>query len=305
MASRRRTRRTPWTTAIAAVAITATAALTAAPTAAAGGTAQVAHLNHTYTVLEPPLAAAIAASDYLKRFGVYEERTTSNGQTTYTGLYLMGRETYLEMFPAGALPPPDDQAGTTGLALSTDRAGDIDVVTERLRAMGTEPFTFTQTRGFDGEQIPWFDVSMPVTSYESGFSWTMEYLPSYFDDPRTGLDEPAAHPGDVSRERYLADGYRTRLMRDVVGVDIALPQADIDAFALTLRAGGFHVRDTPVGVVAVGHGTVFRLEPSTDAEAGWQRIVFALNEPAPRHVEHIGNSTLTVGPGAIAVWTFD
>lgn len=302
MASRRRTR---WTTAVAAVAITATAALTAAPTAAATGTEQVAYLNHTYTVLERPLADAIAASDYLKRFGVYQERTTSNGQITYTGLYLLGRETYLEMFAAGALPPPDDEVGTTGLALSTDRAGDIDVVTERLRALGADPFTFTQTRGFDGEQIPWFDVTAPVTSYEAGFSWTMEYLPSYFDDPRTGLDEPAERPGDVSRERYLGDDYRTRLMRDVVGVDIALPQADIDAFALTLRAGGFHVRDTPVGVVAVGRGTVFRLEPSTEAEAGWQRIVFTLNEPAARqHVEHIGDSTLTVGPGAVAVWTF-
>lgn len=290
-----------------AAALALTAGTAAAPEArAAEKGRQVAFLNHAFAVLDTDTATAIGSSEYLKRFGVFEERTTTNGSMTYTGRYLYGRETYVEFFAEGALPPPSDARGASGLALGTEREGDLDTVTQRLRELGVaEPVVGTQTRAFDGEQVPWFDLVLPSVQYERSYSWVMEYLPSYFADPRTGRDEPPSFPGDVSRERYLPDTYRDRMMRDIVGVDLAVPPADLPALVLTLRAGGFAVQEDAAGVRAVGRGGTVVTIVAAQA-AGLRKIEFTLNAPpAGAHVEQIGHSTLTVGPGKRASWVFD
>ena len=133
----------------------------------------------------------------------------------------------------------------------------------------------------------------------------MEYRPEYFADPR-GNTEPAAHPADVGRERYLPDTYRDRLMRDVTSIRLAVTRRDLDSTVPLLRAGGFSVRSTPDGgVVARGGGTTIRFDAVPREEAGLRQVTFALNDAvASKHVERIGRSVLTVGPGPRAVWTF-
>lgn len=59
------------------------------------------------------------------------------------------------------------------------------------------------------------------------------------------------------------------------------------------------------GVVATGGGTTIRFDAVPREQAGLQRVEMSLNRPVKdRHVEQIGHSTLTVGPGSHAVWTF-
>jgi hypothetical protein len=133
----------------------------------------------------------------------------------------------------------------------------------------------------------------------------MEYRPEYFADPRSNT-EPPNFPGDVGRERYLSDDYRTHLMRDVTSVRIAVTAGDLADTVPLLRAGGFTVRNvTGGGVVAEGGGTTIRLDVVPREQAGYRQVDMSLNRPVKdRHVERIGNSTLTVGPGSRAVWTF-
>ena len=52
-------------------------------------------------------------------------------------------------------------------------------------------------------------------------------------------------------------------------------------------------------------GTTLRFTTVPRVEAGLRRVEIALSHPvAKRHTEHIGHSTLVVGPGSHAVWTF-
>ncbi|MFE9430667.1 DUF5829 family protein [Streptomyces sp. NPDC006640] len=268
---------------------------------------QLLFFNHTYGVFDRETADAIEHSSYLRDFANFQVRTTTgaDGQI-WTGRYLMGRETYLELLGIGDVAGQDGTLGSAGTGLSTERAGDIATVKERLKDEGVTPVEFLQTRDFgDGVPVPWFDGILTTTTYDAYGAWAMEYRPEYFADPR-GNTEPAAFPGDVGRERYLSDDYRTHLMRDVTSVRIAVTEGDLADTVPLLRAGGFAVRTVANGgVVAEGGGTAVRFDTVPRAEAGVRRIDLSLNRPVKsRHVERIGHSTLVVGPGDHAVWTF-
>ncbi|WP_093631257.1 DUF5829 family protein [Streptomyces sp. 3213.3] len=269
---------------------------------------QLLFYNHSYGVFDRETADAIEHSDYLREFANFQVRTTTGtGGQTWTGRYLMGRETYLELFGVGDVAGQDGTLGSAGLGLSTERAGDLATVTARLKDEGVaDPIEFLQTRDFgDGVPVPWFDAILTTTEYDAFGAWAMEYRPEYFADPR-GNTEPPSYPGDVGRERYLSDAYRTHLMRDVTSVRIAVTEGDLADTVPLLRAGGFTVHTVPGGgVVAKGGGTTIRLDVVPRANAGMQQVDMSLNRPVnDRHVERIGNSTLTVGPGSRAVWTF-
>jgi hypothetical protein len=280
----------------------AAVAVLASPTVAAASGRQLLYYNHAWSTVDRATADAIEQSAYLREFAHFEVRTTTGAGRTWTGRYVIGRETYLELFGVGDLPGQDGELGAGGLGVSTERADDLDLVKSRL----TAPIEFTQTRDFgDGVPVPWFDAVFTTETYDGLGAWGMEYRPEYLADPRAGV-EPASFPGDVGRERYLNDDYRDHLARDITSVHLALTARDLAATLPLLRAGGFAVRTLPSGgAVASGGGTTLRFDAVDRAQAGLREVGFALNRPAAaRHVEQIGTSTLVVGPGPRAVWTF-
>lgn len=269
---------------------------------------QLLFYNHAYGVLDRETADAIEHSDYLRKFANFEVRDTTGADGTWTGRYLYGRETYFELFGVGDLPDPNVTFGFAGMGVSVERAGDLATVVERLRDEGVaDPIEFGQTRDFgDGVPVPWFDAVFTSEQFDTFGAWGMEYRPEYFADPRSNT-EPPNYPGDVGRERYQSDDYRDHLMRDVTGIQLAVTELDLANTVPLLRAGGFVVRPIPGGgVVALRGGTTIRFDAVPRDQVGLQRVEMSLNRPVSyRHEERIGRSTLTVGPGARAVWTFD
>ncbi|WP_214409690.1 DUF5829 family protein [Sphaerisporangium fuscum] len=270
---------------------------------------QLLFYNHAYSVLDKETADAIENSAYLRKFAGLEVRTTSGGGMTWKGRYIYGRQTYFEFFGEGDLPGQDAEFGSAGLGISTEHAGDLGTVTQRLKDQGiAEPFPYRQTRDFgDGVRVPWFDtIRATGEQYDAFDPWAMEYLPEYFADPRSKTG-PESYPGDVSRDRYLPDTYRDHQMLNVTGVRMGVPARDLGNTLPLLKAGGFTLQSLPNGgVVALGGGTRIQLDSVPRERAGLKQLQLSLNQPvAYVHVERIGHSTLVVGPGARAVWTFD
>jgi Family of unknown function (DUF5829) len=266
---------------------------------------QVAFFNHSFAILDSETADAIAHSDYLRRFGVFEVRTTvANGGEKWTGRYLSGRQTYLELF--GPKDLEGAGAGSTGLAVSPDRIGGLAILKGRLLAGGMAKLdTARRTRKMGEAQVPWFDFVAPPGDPATLSTWAMEYLSSFLADPRTGKG-PAAFAGDVSRKRYQSNDYEHRLMRDVSGVEIAATAEDIASARAVLAAAGFQVSRDGKRLDARDADTAIVLDAAPAAQAGMRRIVFVLNAPARTvHIERLGHSTLTVGPGRSAIWLFD
>ncbi|MEW9548366.1 DUF5829 family protein [Nonomuraea sp. NPDC050783] len=302
--------RTLRTVSVLAAAFTvALSGTVAAQASAAQADRQLLFFNHAYSVVDKETADAIENSAYLREFANFEVRTTTGGGFSWKGRYLKGRETYLELFSEGDLPGQDAEYGSAGLATSVEVAGDLATVTERLKAEGVaEPVPYRQTRDFgDGVKVPWFDtIRTTAEQYDAFDPWGLEYLPEYFADPRSRT-EPASFPGDVGRERYLPDDYAAHLMRDVTYIRIGVPARDLANTLPLLRAGGFSVETRTDGtVVAEGGGTRIQLDSVDRAKAGLKQVQMSLNKSLPVMTEErIGRSTLAVGPGARAVWTFD
>src|SRR5262245_47891299 len=77
---------------------------------------QLLAYNHSYSVFDRETADAIEHSAYLRDFANFHVRTTTGaGGQLWTGRYLMGRETYLELFGVGDLPGQDGTLGSAGL----------------------------------------------------------------------------------------------------------------------------------------------------------------------------------------------
>ncbi|MET9264875.1 DUF5829 family protein [Amycolatopsis sp. NPDC004079] len=308
MSTQRRTR-----TILQLLAVLLALAATGTGTATAAATAQAAeqpllHVNHSYGVLDRETADAIEHSAYLKDFANFQVRTTTGaGGEKWTGRYLMGRETYLELFGVGDVPGKDGDLGSAGLGVSVEHTGQLSTVVQRLHDAGiTNPLEFLQTRDFgDGKPVPWFNGVFTTDQYDTFGAWGMEYRPEYFADPRSNTG-PAQYPGDISRNRYLPDDYRNHQMRDVTGIRLGITARDLSNTLPLLRAGGMTVRELPTGATATDGMTTIRFETVAADQVGLRQIDLALNCPTgTKHVEQLGHSTLVVGPGAHARWTFN
>ncbi|GAA1719512.1 hypothetical protein GCM10009765_79840 [Fodinicola feengrottensis] len=297
------------TTMVLTLAFTGVAAAGASTAQAAQNNGQqLLYFNHTYGVLDRTTADAIEHSTYLRDFASFEVRTTTGSQGSWTGRYVYGKNTYLELFGTGDLPAPDNQFGSAGMGVSVERTGQLATVVDRLRADGiANPLTFTQTRDFgDGTApVPWFDAVFTTDQYDKFGAWGMEYRPEYFADPRANKTEPAEFPGDISRERYLSDDYKNHLMRDVTRVHLAVTARDLANTTPLLKAGGFTIRTVAGGVIAYCGGTTLQFDSVPVGQAGLRGVEFSLNRSvASAHREQLGRSTLVVGPGSQAFWTF-
>lgn len=269
------------------------------------GERQLLYYNHAWGTLDRATADAIEHSAYIREFADFEVRTTTGaGGEVWTGRYLRGQETYLEIFGVGDVGGQDGELGSAGLGLSTERDGDIDAVRSRLVAAGSTPIEFLQTRDFgDHKPVPWFDALFITEQYDRFGAWVMEYRDEYFADPRSKTG-PAQFPGDVTRERYLPENYKNKLMRNISLIRIAVTARDLASTMPLLRAGGFKLRTDPGGVTASKGGTTIRFDEVAMGQTGLKRVEFELNCAVGRHVERLGGSTLVVGPGKRAVWTF-
>lgn len=272
---------------------------------AQAGERQLLYYNHAWGTFDRATADAVEHSAYIREFADFEVRTTTGADgAVWTGRYLRGRETYMEIFGIGDVGGQDGELGAAGLGLSTERDGDIEKVTARLRDAGIKPIEFLQTRDFgDQKPVPWFDAVFTFEQYDRFGAWAMEYRDEYFADPR-GNTQPARYPGDVGRERYLPDRYKDKLMRDITFIRLAVTARDLASTKPLLKAGGFALRPVPGGVEATRGGTTIRFDEVAMGQTGLKRVEFELNRAVQRHVEQLGTSTLVVGPGKRAVWTF-
>ena len=269
-------------------------------------------LNHFYAVVDDTTAAAIKTSAFLREFANVSVNTvTANGGETWTGRYVRGRQTYAEFFASSDLSAPEPtMVGAVGIAVSGDAPGVFAAVEKRLREMAVPAATTVRTRRFGDRDINWFRLVEMSWPHENPADralsiYTMEYIAAYFDEPEA-RKEPAESPDDaISRERYLDDLYREHAMRDITAIEAGVTRDDFSRMEPMLRAAGFDLSRSDGRVEARGTEVTISFRFVRRESIGLRRVDFVLNAPARKtRSERIGNSTLTVGPGARAHWMF-
>ncbi|WOX05555.1 DUF5829 family protein [Microbulbifer pacificus] len=282
---------------VSAIVIAVTTTVQAHPT-------QIAFLNHVIAVVDSETVSAVEQSSFLPGFIDYEKKTvTANGGVNWTGRYLRGKSTYIELFGSGdveGLKP-----GNVALAFGSDRVGDIHRMARHLRRDGVSFSQDMRRRNFDGKEVDWFySLGLDVESADVSF-WVMEYVAGYLDHP-AAKKEAAEGPWDlVTRERYNSDAYRGKLVQDITYVAFYVSKQTIQEAMPLFLAAGYGVREADGSTHLLGRDAEIVLFHAEEGKYGLAQLGFVLNRSlAEQYVERIGNSVLNVGPDNKATWTF-
>lgn len=263
-------------------------------------------LNHFYATVDAQTYAAIAASRFLReQFAPFEKRTTVRNDSTYTGLYFYGTQTYFEFFEENQ---GDRKPGDAGLALGVEKAGGSEAL--RRAWEGLRPSVTTMvTRQLAGAPVDWFKMtSFEETRAQSAVEglrlFAMEYAPGFV------RKWSPSSPDSIEMRAVLA-AYCERLkltrMRESSLLDnarrivIGGPEAGIRLRAAQLKAAGWKVQTARNRVLCQGPNVTVIFEYSPTPE-GVKEVEFTLKGTAMPAVHEIGRTRLEVSSARRALW---
>jgi hypothetical protein len=157
--------------------------------------------DHIYIVVDSETYIAIKESDYITNtFCMYREDTVSNLERTWSGAYLHGQKTYIEIFGPGGHKGAEE--GTVGLGFSTSKEGDINIICEGFkRNFGEQLEPELVQFEVDTFTAPWFyGLESDSTEPKPLNSWIMEYHPMHLQFMGIVPDSNGA----ISREAYMS-----------------------------------------------------------------------------------------------------
>ena len=275
--------------------------LAVAPARAAPGGRLEVVLNHLSVVLDAATARDVAANAFLKDSfaSVSQKANVSNDGKHWTGTYVYGERTYLEMYEAG---PGQGEPGSSGVALGVEHVGDVARLVLPLADAGGEATVVLRTvQGPSGAQVPWFYQlrafyrSDPPSNTSR---WVMEYQKDFLRTVEPGKD-------GISRAELAARfQQKSRLVKDIVGATVALSEREMERFVKELQVYAWTVRSEGAKRTATGGGTTLTLIPSTPSVKGLTEVRFQLvRKGVPAQTLHFGpTSVLSVGSDGMAVW---
>jgi hypothetical protein len=258
-------------------------------------------LNHLSVVLDAATVHDVAANAFLKDSfaSMSQKANVSNDGKHWTGTYVYGERTYLELYEAGAA---QGEPGSSGVALGVEHVGDVARLVVPLADAGAEATVVLRTvQGPSGAQVPWFYQlrafyrSDPPSNTSR---WVMEYQKDFLKTVEPGKD-------GITRAQLAARfQQKTRLVKDIVGATVALSEREMERFVKELEVYGWTVRTDGAKRTATGPGATLTLIPSTPTVKGLREVRFQLvKKDVPPQTLHFGpTSVLTVAPDGTAVW---
>jgi len=136
------------------------------------------YLNHVFFVLDSNDYDHIFDSVIFQKIGFATVNQTNSTGGTWYGKYLMGRDSYFEVFNTKGLK--GSSVGDFGLGFMTTTSGDIDHLQAQWKAEYKDSVNLdTNMIVNSGANLPWFySVSLyTVDSSRSGSAWVMENTP--------------------------------------------------------------------------------------------------------------------------------
>lgn len=266
--------------------------------------------THIFLDLKPATFEAIRTSRFLattfsnaKGHSVPATRTGPG----WSGFYIPGKHTYLEILRAGH--GPDDALGAVGLGFQIDRRADLAGVGRQLEAAtGHRVDTATQTRPVDGKTVDWFDAvgaDYGKDDHAMTSSWVMAIYPGYVRRIRPTI-EPADGDAVTTAENefhsYGPDG-DGKLFKDVASIALEISAAEKDRLSRELAAYGYRAVKSGVSSTFAAPDLTVVLTASAARRSALYRLV--LNKaPAKDETMRLGNSELTLHRDKTAVWRF-
>ncbi|MEA5539692.1 DUF5829 family protein [Limnoraphis robusta Tam1] len=261
--------------------------------------------NHLYVTLDSETLDSIAKSEFISQeFCTISRDTVKTDTESWTGIYLRGKHSYLELFPPGGAEGLRE--GFSGIGFNSQQAGEMDIVKEKLKSLlgSKEILSDLQVRQTEAGKIPWFHyLSINPSERQAFASWLMEFHQDYLDYKNIKLTSD----GCFNRAAYLKslDTSETCLFDDISEVHLELTLSEQEELALLLQSFGYE--SSSVGDITIyhSHGFIVQVCQKVDPCYRIRKVVCTLkNQPHQERRFTFGkNAKLNVGK-SFAIWEF-
>lgn len=261
--------------------------------------------NHLYITLDPETLELIAKSEFISQeFCTISRDTVTTDTESWTGIYLRGKHSYLELFPPGGAEGLRE--GFCGLGFNSQQAGQIDIVQEKLRALlgSKEILSDWRVRQTEAGKVPWFHyLSINPVEREAFASWLMEFHQDYLDYKNIKLTSD----GCFNRAAYLKnlETSETSLFDDISEVHLELTLSEHEDLALLLQSFGYESSGGGDVTTYHSHGFMVKVCQKVAPRYRIRKVICTLKEQLQQE------KTLTFGKNAqlnlgrsLAIWEF-
>jgi hypothetical protein len=206
--------------------------------------AVIVEVNHVFLFLQQSSIDSIARTPFIREhFSAFEQSEVNAGSESWSGTYLIGQQTYLELFPAGGELEETDKS-PAGIGLNTRQEGQFQSFkASLLEHAGDHAEDGLRVRVFDQDTVSWFYWTSLKESDSCLLStWLMEFTDEYLDRKGIGNDSSRI----FSRHDYLmaksaesnAVPTSSTMFDDIVSIDLELTRSEYSDFKLLADAFG-------------------------------------------------------------------
>ena len=240
--------------------------------------------NHLYVTLDPETLDSIDQSEFISQeFCTISRDTVKTDTESWTGIYLRGKNAYLELFPPGGAEGLRE--GFSGIGFNSQQSGEMDIVQEKLRSLleskgllgSKEILSDLQVRQTEAGKVPWFHyLSINPAEREAFASWLMEFHQDYLEYKNIKLTSD----GCFNRAAYLKtlDTSETSLFDDISEVHLELTLSEQEELALLLQSFGYE--SSSVGDITIyrSHGFIVQVCQKVAPRYRIRKVVCTLKE---------------------------
>jgi uncharacterized protein DUF5829 len=261
-------------------------------------------LNHVTIFVPASVYAQLLQASFLRNeFSGFQEQTLTarseaRGTYNYTGIYLRGQHTYLELFESATVQRPGEpearRAGNIGFNMSIDNRDRLPVLRDRVAAEMGMPLQIDTVR--IGGDVPSYDVvtQSPKFARQLAIAVTAS-LKAYYPDGITREEQTQR------RKTYLPD----RLLHDVTGITVTVNPAELEQLLQAFRAYGYTIRKEGEKQIASGPDIRFTLLPEKPHSTRMIALDLSLNREKTGTQKHSFDSDSELQfSGTSARWTF-
>jgi hypothetical protein len=192
------------------------------------------YFNHITNFLSPEAYAAILQSSFLQdEFSAFQEKTVqrNGGAWSYTGTYISGQHTYLELFKAGPFPHLGTTVpGQVVFNMWIDDRTLLPLFRDRLAAESGSPLHIEVARNSLNQ--PSYDMVQPEGGPASDFGPGI----------RVDTEIKGYYPDGITREKRLEGAYLpARYLHDVTGVALTTNEAERNRLVHEFRAYSYDI----------------------------------------------------------------
>lgn len=202
-------------------------------------------ISHIFFCIDSTTYQNLFNSDFIARTFAYTRESTSKTSTdSWTGKYLMGRQSYIEVFEVNDRkdkPELGDKFGDASIVFRTKKPGDIQKIDARIKADKRDTHLELMKYESDGKDIP-FNYNLYLSnaaSQEIFRPYVEEFTPGFlklcgFSENEIKAGVTAEQFGEKRRGKKYEKLYDT-----IKKIELTLTQQEFEYLAESLKYFGF------------------------------------------------------------------